>query len=88
MIDWSDYYKERYDATREELNEMHFAFGWIKGSLARLSEMIENGSIQTDSYSMEKLKVIANCFETAKEEARLNTIKTNAQMEENSKVTN
>jgi hypothetical protein len=87
-MDWSDYYKERYDATRDELNEMHFAFGWIQGSLRILSDMIEKGDITTDPYSMEKLKKVANCLETAKEEARLNTIRTNAQMEENSKVTN
>lgn len=86
MIDWADYYKERYDESREEIQEFHFTIGYIKGSLKRISDMIALGDIKTDSYSMEQLKSIASVVETAKEQARLNTIRVNSLIEENSKV--
>lgn len=82
MTDWADYYKERYDETREQVHEFHFAMGWINSTLKRLGEMIEQGDIKTDPYTMQKLKEMVHVVETAKEQAKLNTLRTNERIEE------
>ena len=64
-MNWDEYYKERYDKSREEIQDLHFQSGWIKGSLIRLQKYLDSGLLQVDEYTMNLLRDTANSFETA-----------------------
>ena len=60
-MNWDNYYKERYDATRQEVMDFHYKMGWIQGNLRDLQRIIDSGLI-TDKYLLGKLQRIANAI--------------------------
>lgn len=68
-MDWDNYYKERYDATRQEVMDFHYKMGWIQGSLRDLQKIIDSG-IVTDKYTLSKLQKIANAIEDAEKSCK------------------
>ena len=64
-MNWENFYKERYDALREEKNLLHYQIGYLQGSLNQLKDMIEKGEIKTTDLNMIHLKQIANAYERA-----------------------
>ena len=64
-MDWENFYKDRYDATRKEKDLLHFQIGWIKGNMLDLERLIKSGDIQCDDYTMAKLNRIAYCIDEA-----------------------
>jgi hypothetical protein len=68
-MDLENYYKERYDATRQEVMDFSYKMGWIKGSLIDLQRIIDGGLI-TDPYLLGKLKKIENAVEEAEKSCK------------------
>ena len=64
-MDWADFYKERYDKSREEIQDLLFQFGWVRGNLYRLQKYLDSGLLQSDEYTMNLLRDVAKCLETA-----------------------
>ena len=64
-MNWDDYYKKRYDESREEIQDLHFKMGWIKGSLIRLEKYLDANVLQADKYTMNILRDTAKAFESA-----------------------
>ena len=64
-MNWDEYYKKRYDESREEIQDLHFQCGWVKGSLIRLQKYLDSGLLQVDEYTMNLLRNTANSFENA-----------------------
>ena len=64
-MNWDNFYKDLYDATREEKNLLHYQIGYLQGSLNQLKDMIEKGDIKTNDLNMIHLKQIANAYERA-----------------------
>lgn len=64
-MDWADFYKERYDKSREEIQDLLFQFGWVRGNLYRLQKHLDSGLLQSDEYTMNLLRDVANALETA-----------------------
>ena len=64
-MDWADFYKERYDKSREEIQDLHFQFGWVRGNLYRLQKYLDSGLLQSDEYNMNLLRDVANALESA-----------------------
>ena len=60
-MNWDNFYKERYDATRQEVMDFHYKMGWIQGNLRDLQRIIDAGLI-TDKYLLGKLQRIANAI--------------------------
>lgn len=67
-----DFYKKRYDATREELMDMHYFKGWMIGCLKSLNTMLDEGSITGNEYTMSRLRTIANAVQDAEHNCKLN----------------
>ena len=64
-MDWADFYKERYDKSMEEKQDLLFQFGWVRGKLFKLQNFIDSGSLQADDNTMNLLREVANALETA-----------------------
>ena len=64
-MDWADFYKERYDKSREEIQDLLFQFGWVRGNLYRLQKFLDSGLLQSDEYTMNLLRDVANALESA-----------------------
>lgn len=64
-MNWDDYYKQRYDESREEIQDLNFKMGWIKGSLNRLQMYLDSNTLQADKYTMNILRDTANAVESA-----------------------
>ena len=64
-MSWDDYYKKRYDESREEIQDLHFKMGWIKGSLNRLQMYLDSNTLQADKYTMNILRDTAKAVESA-----------------------
>ena len=64
-MDWADFYKERYDKSRQEIQDLLFQFGWVRGNLYRLQKFLDSGLLQSDEYTMNLLRDVANALETA-----------------------
>jgi hypothetical protein len=67
-----DFYKKRYDATREELMDLVYFRGWMTGCLKDLSTMLDEGKITGNDYTMSRLRSIANAIEDAERNCKLN----------------
>ena len=81
-MDWENFYKEQYDATREEKYLLLYQIGYLQGSLNQLKEMIEKGDIKTTEFNMMHLKQIANAYETAVIHSQKHSDEMKAQSEE------
>lgn len=64
-MNWDEYYKKHYDKSREEIQDLLFQFGWVRGNLHRLQKYLDSGLLKTDDYTMNLLRDVANCLETA-----------------------
>jgi len=67
-----DFYKKRYEATREELMDLVYFRGWMTGSLAELNRMLDEGKITGNDYTLSRLRSIANAIEDAERNCKLN----------------
>lgn len=67
-----DFYKKRYDATREELMDLVYFKGWMIGCLAELNRMLDEGKITGNDYTLSRLRSIANAIEDAERNCKLN----------------
>ena len=43
----AEYYQKRYEATQDNLNELHYQLGWLRGSLESLKKLVESGKVTT-----------------------------------------
>ena len=81
-MDWENFYKEQYDATREEKYLLLYQIGYLQGSLNQLKEMIEKGDIKTTDLNMIHLNKIANAYETSVIQAQKFSDEMKARLEE------
>lgn len=73
----AEFYQKRYEATQENLNELHFQLGWLKGSLKRLKKLVESGDVTTTSdYHQRELESIANAYQQSADAAKAYSNKT------------
>ena len=73
----AEYYQKRYEATQDNLNELHFQLGWLRGSLERLKKLVESGKVTTASeYQQRELESIMNAYQTSVDEAKAYSNKT------------
>jgi len=73
----AEYYQKRYEATQDNLNELHYQLGWLRGSLERLKKLVESGKVNTDSeYQQRELESIMNAYQTSVDEAKAYSNKT------------
>jgi hypothetical protein len=73
----AEYYQKRYEATQDNLNELHYQLGWLRGSLERLKKLVESGQVTTASeYQQRELEIIMNAYQTSVDEAKAYSNKT------------
>ena len=73
----AEYYQKRYEATQDNLNELHYQLGWLRGSLGRLKKLVESGKVNTASeYQQRELESIMNAYQTSVDEAKAYSNKT------------
>ena len=73
----AEYYQKRYEATQDNLNELHYQLGWLRGSLERLKKLVESGKVNTASeYQQRELESIMNAYQTSVDEAKAFSNKT------------
>jgi Fic family protein len=73
----AEYYQKRYEATQDNLNELHYQLGWLRGSLERLKKLVESGKVNTASeHQQRELESIMNAYQTSVDEAKAYSNKT------------
>jgi len=73
----AEYYQKRYEATQDNLNELHYQLGWLRGSLESLKKLVESGKVTTASeYQQRELESIMNAYQTSVDEAKAYSNKT------------
>ena len=65
-----NFYKERYDAIREENHLLHYKIAYLQGSLKHLKEMIDEVSIDNTDLNMSLLVKYADAKVTSVIEAQ------------------
>lgn len=72
----AEYYQKRYEATQDNLNELHYQLGWLRGSLERLKKLVESGDVTASEYQQRELESIMNAYQTSVDEAKAYSNKT------------
>jgi hypothetical protein len=72
-MDMDNYYREQNRRLMEESQELHFRLGWLKGSFAKLGQLLNDGKIKTDPYTMKVLAELVDSYATSEIRAKQNT---------------
>ena len=65
----SDLYKQSYLDAQDRISQMNFQLGWLRGTLKRLGELVENGDVTANKFAVAELESIVNAFAKSREEA-------------------
>ncbi len=68
-----NYYREENRRLMEESQELHFRLGWLKGSFAKLGQLLNDGKIKADPYTLKVLSELADSYATSELRAKQNT---------------
>ena len=68
-----NYYREENRRLMEESQELHFRLGWLKGSFAKLGQLLNDGKIKSDPYTLKVLAELADSYATSELRAKQNT---------------
>jgi hypothetical protein len=68
-----NYYREENRRLMEESQELHFRLGWLKGSFAKLGQLLDDGKIKADPYTLKVLVELADSYATSELRAKQNT---------------
>ncbi len=68
-----NYYREENRRLMEESQELHFRLGWLKGSFAKLGQLLNDGKIKADPYTLKVLAELADSYATSELRAKQNT---------------
>ena len=67
----SDLYKQSYLDAQDRISQMNFQLGWLRGTLKRLGELVENGDVTVVSkYRVAELESIINALEESEMQAK------------------
>ena len=72
----AEYYQKRYEATQDNLNELHYQLGWLRGSLERLKKLVESGDVTASKFHQCELENITNAYQKSVDEAKAFSNKT------------
>ena len=67
----SDLYKQSYYDAQDRISQMNFQLGWLRGTLKRLGELVENGDVTfVSKHRVAELESIINAFQESENQAK------------------
>ena len=67
----SDLYKQSYYDAQDRISQMNFQLGWLRGTLKRLGELVENGDVTVVSkHRVAEMESIINAFQESEKQAK------------------